>query len=223
MRRLAPLCQYGTTRRVGYRRDRIVLGSISRVVSIYADFRKSLTLLISAHFRALSVPTFGVIVELRCINASTNKSIPGGSQHDDEIPSSHNWHYRKGDFWGLCSCMTGTLLVYGKVNLNETTLDNTWRAVGLIGSKSLEIGADSTCENRRSLHVLDGARPAGILIVISIDQHLPITKARINLGAVVKQVHLNKEYVILEKDGIPIAALMDVDEFEATWSCKTRR
>src|SRR5918999_158909 len=114
-----------------------------------ADFRKSLTLLISAHFRALSVPTFGVIVELRCINASTNKSIPGGSQHDDEIPSSHNWHYRKGDFWGLCSCMTGTLLVYGKVNLNETTLDNTWRAVGLIGSKSLEIGADSTCENRR--------------------------------------------------------------------------
>ena len=45
-------------------------------------------------------------------------------------------------------------------------------------------------------------------------RHLPITKARINLGAVVKQVHLNKEYVILEKDGIPIAVIMDVDEFE---------
>lgn len=45
-------------------------------------------------------------------------------------------------------------------------------------------------------------------------QHLPITKARINLGAVVKRVHLNKEYVVLEKDGIPIAALMDIDEFE---------
>jgi PHD/YefM family antitoxin component YafN of YafNO toxin-antitoxin module len=44
--------------------------------------------------------------------------------------------------------------------------------------------------------------------------HLPITKARTNLGAVVKQVHLNKEYVILEKDGIPIAGLMDIDEFE---------
>jgi PHD/YefM family antitoxin component YafN of YafNO toxin-antitoxin module len=43
---------------------------------------------------------------------------------------------------------------------------------------------------------------------------LPITKARINLGAVVKQVHLNKEYVILEKDGIPIAGLMDIEEFE---------
>src|ERR671931_1610651 len=43
---------------------------------------------------------------------------------------------------------------------------------------------------------------------------LPITQARINLGAVVKQVHLNKEYVILDKDGIPIAGLMDIDEFE---------
>ena len=27
-------------------------------------------------------------------------------------------------------------------------------------------------------------------------------------------MHLNKEYVILEKDGIPLAALMDIDEFE---------
>ena len=45
-------------------------------------------------------------------------------------------------------------------------------------------------------------------------RHIPTTKARINLGAVVKQVHLKKEYVILEKDGIPIAAMMDVDEFE---------
>jgi PHD/YefM family antitoxin component YafN of YafNO toxin-antitoxin module len=44
--------------------------------------------------------------------------------------------------------------------------------------------------------------------------HLPITQARINLGAVVKRVHLNKEYIILEKDGIPMAGLMDIDEFE---------
>ena len=41
----------------------------------------------------------------------------------------------------------------------------------------------------------------------SMVRHLPITKARINLGAVVKQVHLNKEYVILEKDGIPLRPL----------------
>ena len=44
--------------------------------------------------------------------------------------------------------------------------------------------------------------------------HLPITKARVNLGQVVRRVHLNKEYVILEKDGIPIAGLMDADELE---------
>src|SRR5882672_2291065 len=44
--------------------------------------------------------------------------------------------------------------------------------------------------------------------------HIPITKARINLGAVVKRVHLKGEYFILEKDGIPIAAIMDADEFE---------
>jgi prevent-host-death family protein len=45
-------------------------------------------------------------------------------------------------------------------------------------------------------------------------RHLPLTKARINLGAVVKRARLGKEYFILEKDGIPVAAIMDVDEFE---------
>jgi len=44
--------------------------------------------------------------------------------------------------------------------------------------------------------------------------HLPLTKARINLGAVVRRVHLNKEHVILEKDGIPIAGIMNIEEFE---------
>ena len=43
---------------------------------------------------------------------------------------------------------------------------------------------------------------------------LPITQARHHLGAVVKDVHLKKEYVILEKDGIPIVGIMDIDEFE---------
>jgi hypothetical protein len=38
-----------------------------------ADFREPLTLLISAHLRALSVPTFGVIVELWRINAGPIK------------------------------------------------------------------------------------------------------------------------------------------------------
>jgi len=45
-------------------------------------------------------------------------------------------------------------------------------------------------------------------------QRLPITQARINLGALVKRVHLNKEYIILEKDGIPIVGVMDIHEFE---------
>jgi len=43
---------------------------------------------------------------------------------------------------------------------------------------------------------------------------MPITKARVNLGAVVRRVHLNKEYIILEKGGIPVAGLMDADELE---------
>ena len=36
---------------------------------------------------------------------------------------------------------------------------------------------------------------------------IPITQARVNLGAVVKRAHLNGEYFILEKDGIPIAGI----------------
>jgi PHD/YefM family antitoxin component YafN of YafNO toxin-antitoxin module len=58
------------------------------------------------------------------------------------------------------------------------------------------------------------------LIIPSSDYHsldasrFPITKARINLGAVVRRVHLNKECFILEKDGIPVAGLMNVDDFE---------
>ncbi|MBI3329119.1 MAG: type II toxin-antitoxin system Phd/YefM family antitoxin [Nitrospinae bacterium] len=43
---------------------------------------------------------------------------------------------------------------------------------------------------------------------------LSLTKARINLGALVKRVQLNKAYVILEKDGIPAVGIMDIDEFE---------
>ena len=45
-------------------------------------------------------------------------------------------------------------------------------------------------------------------------QRIPLTQARINLGALVKRVRLKKEYVILEKDGIPIVGVMDIDEFE---------
>jgi len=43
---------------------------------------------------------------------------------------------------------------------------------------------------------------------------LPITKARINLGQLAKRAHLNNEYFILEKDGIPVIGIMDADEME---------
>ncbi|MFH1568668.1 MAG: type II toxin-antitoxin system Phd/YefM family antitoxin [Gemmatimonadota bacterium] len=44
--------------------------------------------------------------------------------------------------------------------------------------------------------------------------HLPITKARINLGQVVRRAHLNHECFILEKDGIPVAGILNVDDME---------
>jgi antitoxin (DNA-binding transcriptional repressor) of toxin-antitoxin stability system len=44
--------------------------------------------------------------------------------------------------------------------------------------------------------------------------HLPLTKARVNLGQVVRRVHVNGEYFILEKDGIPVAGIVRADELE---------
>lgn len=43
---------------------------------------------------------------------------------------------------------------------------------------------------------------------------LPLTRARINLGRLVRRVHVHKEHFILEKDGIPVAGVMDAEEFE---------
>jgi hypothetical protein len=43
---------------------------------------------------------------------------------------------------------------------------------------------------------------------------IPLTKARINLGQVVRRAHVNREYFILEKDGIPVVGLMHVDDLE---------
>src|SRR5271156_5734201 len=44
--------------------------------------------------------------------------------------------------------------------------------------------------------------------------HLPITKARVILGQLVRRVNRSKEYFILEKDGIPVAGIMGADELE---------
>ena len=45
-------------------------------------------------------------------------------------------------------------------------------------------------------------------------QRLPINRARSNLGAVVKRVQLDNEYVVLQQDGVSVAAIMNIDEFE---------
>jgi hypothetical protein len=52
------------------------------------------------------------------------------------------------------------------------------------------------------------AKPSAVL------NRVPITKARINLGQLAKRAHLNNEYFILEKDGIPVIGIMDADEME---------
>ena len=43
---------------------------------------------------------------------------------------------------------------------------------------------------------------------------LPITKARINLGQIARRAHVNNEYFILEKDGIPVIGILSADELE---------
>jgi hypothetical protein len=48
----------------------------------------------------------------------------------------------------------------------------------------------------------------------SVVHRIPITRARINLGQVARRAHIHKEYFILEKDGIPVAAIMNVEELE---------
>lgn len=48
----------------------------------------------------------------------------------------------------------------------------------------------------------------------SVVHRIPITRARINLGQVVRRVRVHREYFILEKDGIPVAGIMNVDDLE---------
>ncbi len=43
---------------------------------------------------------------------------------------------------------------------------------------------------------------------------IPITHARINLGGVVRQAYLQKKTFILEKDGIPVAGILGIEDFE---------
>jgi prevent-host-death family protein len=45
-------------------------------------------------------------------------------------------------------------------------------------------------------------------------KNIPISKARVNLGAVVKGVREKGDVVVLEKDGIPVASIVGVDLVE---------
>jgi hypothetical protein len=55
------------------------------------------------------------------------------------------------------------------------------------------------------------ARKAGFKLKVT---SIPMTNVRINLGALAKRIRLNKEYIILETDGISITGLMDIDALE---------
>jgi hypothetical protein len=43
---------------------------------------------------------------------------------------------------------------------------------------------------------------------------MPLTKARIGLGGIIRSIANEKKMYILEKDGIPVAGLIGIDELE---------
>jgi len=44
--------------------------------------------------------------------------------------------------------------------------------------------------------------------------HLTVTKARANLGSIIRRGPVKDEYFVLEKNGTPITGMMDADELE---------
>lgn len=48
----------------------------------------------------------------------------------------------------------------------------------------------------------------------SVVHRIPITRARINLGQVVRRAHLHREVFILEKGGIPVAGIMSMEDMD---------
>lgn len=43
---------------------------------------------------------------------------------------------------------------------------------------------------------------------------MPISKARVNLGSVVNSVRKNGDQIILEKNNIPVAVIINIDDWE---------
>ncbi len=54
-------------------------------------------------------------------------------------------------------------------------------------------------------------------------KRLPLSKARVTLGAVVERARRKKEYFVIEKDGVPAAGLMNIDDFEDYLEMKNPR
>ena len=52
---------------------------------------------------------------------------------------------------------------------------------------------------------------------------IPMTQARIHLGQLAKRAHVNNEYFILEKDGIPVIGIMDAGELEDYLELRDRK
>jgi len=45
-------------------------------------------------------------------------------------------------------------------------------------------------------------------------EQIAISKARSMIGKLVNRVHIDKEPVVLERGGMPVAVLIDIDEFK---------
>src|SRR5260370_32983162 len=45
-------------------------------------------------------------------------------------------------------------------------------------------------------------------------RHVPLTQARASLGTIVNDVNRTGDYVVVERGGLPVAVIMDIDEFE---------
>jgi prevent-host-death family protein len=45
-------------------------------------------------------------------------------------------------------------------------------------------------------------------------RHVPLTQARASLGNIVNEVNREGEYVVVERGGLPVAVIIDFDEFE---------
>ncbi len=45
-------------------------------------------------------------------------------------------------------------------------------------------------------------------------RHVPLTQARASLGSLVNDVNRDGEYVVVERGGLPVAVIIDFDEFE---------